>query len=153
MGVNLVVLAYDDRAACDAGAVHLDARVHPGDRRAPGQINLALVSKNREQAAKGYRHCACYSLEQVTAIVTAAGDNFADLTDGTGAVVGKVYGVKADLLIHDGQVVLNTKTLTPTELSVGVDADGNDIRSQIAWSTDAAKRARAAAREATASEK
>jgi hypothetical protein len=146
-GVNLVVLAYDDliadRAADDA--VHfLDVRVHPGDRRAPGQVDLALVPKRMERSTVGFDHAAGYSAEQLEAIEKAAGDNVTDLRDARGEVIGKVYGVKADLLINSGEVVVNTKTLEATALSVSPDVDGRDIRAQIEFTTAAGGLRRAA---------
>ncbi|MFS0851973.1 hypothetical protein [Microbacterium sp. 179-I 3D4 NHS] len=149
-GVNLVVMAYDDLVAADPagdGPTHyLDARVHPGDRRAPGQVDLALVVRKTERSPSVHDHAAGYSAEQLASIEKAAGDNAADLVDANGATVGRVYGVKADLLINSGEVVVNTKTLEPTELSVAADTAGRDIRTQIVEATRAAAEARRAAR-------
>jgi hypothetical protein len=140
-GVNLVVLAYDDRVDIDGdGAVthhHLDVRVHPGDRRAPGETDLALVPLKHDDAAHGHRRTARYTAAQFASIVGAAGANTAALADANGQRAGAAYGVKADLLIADGDVVVNTRTLAPTDLSVGPDARGRDIRSQVAVSTAA----------------
>ena len=148
--VNLVVLAFHDRFASDAeGAVtahYLDARVHPGDRRAPGQTSLALVSKKGTRSTTGFANSARYTPLQLASIEQAAADNVTDLTDASGKVIGRAFGVRADLLINSGDVVVNTKTLAPTELSVGEDADGRDIRAQITDSGAAARRARDAAR-------
>jgi hypothetical protein len=150
--VNLVVLAYDDRletSADGAPLVHLlDARVHPGDRRAPGQVSLALVSKKHGLAGSGHPHAARYSAEQFAAITRVAADNVADVTDDAGRVIGRAYGVKADLLIDSGEVVLNTKTLAPSELTVAADDDGRDILSRMAQCTAASRNARAIARAA-----
>lgn len=146
-GVNLVVLAYADRAVStgpdDDIVHHLDARVHPGDRRAPGETELALVPSKGDSADRGFENSAGYSAAQLAAIVETAGENTSPLLDARGAVVGRAYGVKADLLINDGDVVVNTKTLEATELSVDADEHGRDIRVQIAGSTAAARRARA----------
>lgn len=154
--VNLVVLAYDDRVASgDDGqaAVHyLDARVHPGDRRAPGETDLALVRRIGDRAVSGFDNSAGYTARQLASIEAAAGGNVTDLTDPTGEVIGKGYGVRADLLIDDGHVVVNTKTLSATPLSVGPDADGRDIRAQIRESVIAARRARGMEPAAVASE-
>lgn len=143
--VNIVVLAYDDHVVTDGGVIthHLDARVHPGDRRAPGETDLALVP-----AASGGRlaNSAPYSADQLASIARAAGDNTCDLSDPTGALVGRAYGIRADLLIDDGAVVVNTKTLRPTELSVRADVHGRDIRAQIEDSVRLARRAREAVR-------
>lgn len=155
-GVNLVVMAYDDRVVPDAEsgvATHyLDARVHPGDRRAPGQIDLALVSKKGAGSTTGFANSARYTPLQLASIEEAAADNVADLTDAAGVVVGRVYGVKADLLIDSGVIVLNTRTLSSTELSVRADEEGRDIRRQIVASVTAARRARELARDARLSE-
>ncbi|MGJ0388337.1 hypothetical protein [Microbacterium sp. CGR1] len=148
--VNLVVMAYHDRVASDADGVvtthYLDARVHPGDRRAPGQTSLALVSKKEARSTTGFANSARYTPVQLASIEQAAADNVTDLTDESGRVVGRAFGVRADLLINSGEVVVNTRTLAPTELSVGEDTDGRDIRAQIVESVTAARRARDAAR-------
>ncbi|MFF7292658.1 hypothetical protein ACFY9N_09010 [Microbacterium sp. NPDC008134] len=142
-GVNLVVLAYVDRvvfAGADGDIVHhLDARVHPGDRRAPGETELALVPTKEEPSAGAFENSARYTAAQLAAIAETAGENTTPLRDARGAVVGRAYGVKADLLINDGDVVVNTKTLEVTDLSVDVDEHGRDIRAQIDGSTAAAR--------------
>lgn len=148
--VNLVVMAFHDRVASDAEGVvtahYLDARVHPGDRRAPGQTSLALVSKKGARPTTGFANSARYTPLQLACIEQAAADNVADLTDASGKIIGRAFGVRADLLINSGDVVVNTRTLARTELSVGEDADGRDIRAQITDSVAAARRARDAAR-------
>nr|WP_201469882.1 hypothetical protein [Microbacterium hydrocarbonoxydans] len=146
-GVNVVVVAYDARVVTegDVALHHLDARVHPGDRRAPGETDLALVP-----AAAGGRweHSAPYTADQLASIATAAGDNATELVDSRGEVVGRVYGVRADLLIDDGAVVVNTKTLSATELSVRPDAHGREILVQIEDSMRLARRTRDSVRAA-----
>jgi hypothetical protein len=150
-GVNIVVMAYDDRVVTDDGLVthFLDARVHPGDRRAPGETDLALVP----EASDGRPvHCAPYSDDQIAAIERAAGDNVSDLIDVAGIVVGRAYGIRADLLIEAGAVVVNTKTLRKSDLSVRRDAHGRDIRDQIESSVRLARRAQASIRAAALEE-
>lgn len=136
-----MVMAWDERVVEEGGVAvhHLDARVHPGDRRAPGETDLALVPAS---AGGRWEHSAPYTAEQRESIVVAAGDNASDLVDSSGEVVGRVYGVRADLLIDDGAVVVNTKTLSATELSVRPDAHGRDIREQIEDSMRLARRTR-----------
>lgn len=149
--VNLVVIAYDNRVAKKDGEItthYLDARIHPGDRRAAGQTTLALVSKPDSKSPSGINNSARYSAGQFASIVEAAGDNVSDLTNKDGAVVGKIYGVQSDLLISGAEVIANTKTLKPTELSVGPDEKGRDIRTQIFDSMREAKAAREAAKNA-----
>ena len=145
--MNVVVMAFDAHVVTDGDVTlhHLDARVHPGDRRAPGETDLALVP-----AAAGGRweHTAPYTADQLASIAAAAGDNATDLADSSGNVVGRVYGVRADLLIDDGAVVVNTKTLTATELSVRPDAHGREIRAQIDDSMRMARRTRDSVRAA-----
>ncbi len=145
--MNVVVVAYDARVVTegDVALHHLDARVHPGDRRAPGETDLALVP-----AAAGGRweHSAPYTADQLASIATAAGDNATELVDSRGEVVGRVYGVRADLLIDDGAVVVNTKTLSATELSVRPDAHGREILVQIEDSMRLARRTRDSVRAA-----
>lgn len=147
-GVNLVVLAYHE-APEDGGsgaptALRLDARVHPGDRRAPGETDLALVPDRSGDPVPGRDNTASYSARQLASIQRAAGPNTSEVRDDRGAAIGRAYGVRADLVIHDGAVMLNTRTLGPTELSVGPDAEGRDIRAQISESEAVARRTRAA---------
>lgn len=147
-GVNLAVISYDNRVAKKDGVVtthYLDARIHPGDKRAPGQTTLALVSKKDEKSPSGYNNSARYSAGQFDAIKEAAGDNVSPLTNSAGEVVGQIYGVKADLLISSGDVIANTKTLETSELSVVDNEAGKDIRTQIFDSMKSAKDARSAA--------
>lgn len=151
-GVNLVVLAYDNRVAknpetSEVSTHYLDARIHPEDRRAAGQSSLALVSKKDDKSPTGYNNSARYSAGQFAAIQKAAGDNVTDLTDQKGNVVGKIYGVKADVLVSKDGVIANTKTLEASEHSVHDDAQGQDIRSKIFATMKASKAAREAAKE------
>lgn len=144
-GVNVVVIAYDNRKSEKDGktAFYLDARIHPGDRRGPGQTNLALVSKRDEKSPKGYNNMSRYTESQFDAIKEAAGDNVTDLTTQTGDVVGKIYGLKADLLVNQQkEVILNTKKLQGSDLSVKPNAENKDIRTQIFDAQRAAQAAR-----------
>lgn len=147
-GVNLVVLAYHDGAPGDASGAPtswgLDVRVHPGDRRAPGETDLALVPDRSGEAVPGRDNTAGYSARQFASIQRAAGPNTSELRDDRGAAIGHAYGVRADLVIHGGALMLNARTLGPTELSVGPDEEGRDIRAQISESEAVARRARAA---------
>jgi hypothetical protein len=147
-GVELVVFAYDNRIAKDkvSGKTtthYLDLRIHPEDRRAPGQTNLALVSKKDDKSPTGYNNSARYSAGQFEAIEQAAGDNVQPLTNQKGEVVGKIYGIKADLLINNGEVIANTKTVAASELNI--EPQGNlDIRGRIFESMKEAKAAKGA---------
>lgn len=155
--VNLFVIAYDGRVARDSDGKettrYLDARLHPGDRRAKGETSPALVSKRDANSPSGWNNSARYSANQFQSIVAAAGDNVVDLEDKDGQVLGKIYGVKADLLINKGEVIINTKTVKPSELSVEPNAEGKDIRAQSFDSVNEAKAAREAAKSAAAAEK
>ena len=151
-GVNLVVIAYANRVnknkeTNEVSTHYLDLRVHPDDRRAPGQTTLALVTKPDEKSPTGFNNSARYSASQFKEIQKAAGDNVVDLTNKTGEVVGKIYGVKADLLISNGDVIANTKTLEASEFSVEA-KDGIEIRQRIFDSMAEAKAARSAAKSA-----
>ncbi|ROR75974.1 hypothetical protein SAMN06295974_3881 [Plantibacter flavus] len=153
--VDLVVISYDNRVASKDGVVtthYLDVRLHPEDKRAKGQTSLALVSKKDEKSPTGYNNSSRYTASQFASISEAAGANVTDLTDSAGTVVGKIYGVKADLLINNGELIANSKTLAPSELSVEPNAAGQDIRTQIFASMKAAKDAKAAAAPAVAAE-
>lgn len=154
-GVNLAVIAYDNRVSKnkDSGEItnhYLDARMHPGDERAKDQVSLALVSVKDEKSPNGFNNSARYSASQFDAIKEAAGDNTTPLTNQAGDVVGTIYGVKADLFINDGKLVINSKTLEATEHSVQPNAEGKDIRTQIFDSMAAAKEARDEAKAAKA---
>lgn len=145
--VDLVVIAYDNRVAKKDGAItthYLDLRIHPEDRRGPGQISLALVSKPDTKAPSGFNNTERYSVGQFDAIKAAAGDNVADLTNQAGVSVGKIYGVKADLLISGSSLIANTKTVEESKLSVLDNEAGTDIRTRMFDSMKAAKAARAA---------
>lgn len=150
-GVNLVVIAYDNRVAKKDDVVtthYLDARIHPDDRRAAGQTTLALVSKKDEKSPSGYNNSARYSASQFEAIQTAAGDNVTDLKNQDGTVVGKIYGIKADVMVSSEGVIANTKTVEASELSVADDEKGRDIRARIFDSQRTAKAAAQAAKAA-----
>ena len=154
-GVNLVFLAYDNRVARNKESQevtthYLDARIHPDDRRAAGQTNLALVSKRDENSPSGYNNSARYSANQFESIKQAAGDNVTDLTDKEGTVVGKIYGVKADLLVGKEGFIANTKTVEASDLAVGPDGSGKDVRDRIFESMRESKLAREAAKAAAA---
>lgn len=149
-GLDLAVIAYDNRVARKDDKIttrYLDVRIHPGDRRAEGQTQLALVSKKDEKSPTGYNNSERYSEGQFEAIVEAAGDNVTDLTNKAGDVVGKIYGVNADLLVSGArELVINTKTVKGSELSVAPNEAGVDIRQQMFDSMKAAQAAREAAK-------
>lgn len=156
-GLDLVVIAYDNRVHKnkETGEVlnhYLDVRLHPEDRRAPGQTTLALVSKKDAKSPNGYNNSAPYASKQFEAIVEAAGDNKTPLTNQTGEVLGTIYGVKADVFINKGLVIANTKTLEPSTFSVQNDAAGKDIRTRMFDSMKEASQARDAAKAAAAAE-
>lgn len=155
--VDLVVMAYDGRHAPRPGpdgvqepitTRYLDARIHPEDRRAAGQTTLALVAKKDASSPSGYNNAARYSENQFQAIVEAAGDNRTDLLNKDGVKVGDIYGVKADLLVNNGDVIINTKSVATSELNVAPDADGKNIQQRMFETMAATKAAREAAREA-----
>lgn len=151
-GVNLAVIAYDNRVAKDKDGKetsrYLDARLHPGDERAAGQTTLALVTKKDEKSPNGYNNSERYTPGQFDAIVAAAGDNTAPLLNKSGEAVGTIYGVKADVFPNSTKegrgLVINSKSLEASDLSVGPDANGRDITTQIFDSMKAAKEAKAA---------
>ena len=159
-GVNLAVIAYDNRVAKDKDGKetsrYLDVRLHPGDERAAGQTTLALVTKKDEKSPNGYNNSERYTPGQFDAIVAAAGDNTAPLLNKTGETVGTIYGVKADVFPHSTKegrgLVINSKTLEASDLSVGPDANGRDITAQIFDSMKAAKEAKAAEKAAAQAE-
>jgi hypothetical protein len=156
-GVNLVVIAYDNRVnknkeTGEISTRYLDVRMHPDDKRAAGQTTLALVTKKDDKSPTGFNNTARYSASQFEAIQKAAGDNAVDLTNTAGDVVGKIYGVKSDLLISNGDVIANTKTLEASEHSVAPNEAGVEIRQQIFDRMAESKAAREAAKAAPAAE-
>ena len=68
-----------------------------------------------------YDHQAGYSVSQRDAIVAAAGDNFVQMPERDGHPGPRVYAVKADVMPASGKqtgLVINTKTLEPSELAI-----------------------------------
>jgi hypothetical protein len=132
--VDLVVIAYDNRVAFTDGEVttyYLDVRIHPDGRRAQGRSTLALVSKKDDHALSGYNNSAPYSADDFEALKEAAGGNVTALTDSGGYAVGSIYGVRADLLVDNRDLRMDTGTLAASECSVLPDAHGNEIRWRI----------------------
>lgn len=133
-GVELFVMAYDSNVHKDkeTGEIknhYLDVRMHPEDRRADKQSNLALVSKTKEyDGKKVYDNKAPYAAKQMDAIKEAAGDNKTPLLTKDGKEIGTIYGVKADLMVGNGRnLLINTKTLESTDKSVQPDAEGKSV--------------------------
>ena len=147
--VEVVVLAYDNRVSKKDDVVtnhFLDIRIHPEDRRAEGQTQLALVSKDDAKSPSGKNNTSRYSAGQMKTIVEAAGTNVTDLTTQDGTVVGKIYNVKSDLMINaDKEVILDSKTIQAGELGVG-DKDGKDVRTRMFDVMRDAKAAKTAAK-------
>lgn len=155
-GLNLAVIAYDKSVAKnkETGEIrshYLDARLHPEDQRAAGQTTLALVTDKDPKSRSGYSNTRPYSASQMDAIKEAAGDNVAPLLTKDGEEVGKIYGVKADVLFNQGAAIVNTKTVESSDLSVGP-VDGKDIQTRIFDSQAQARQARDAAKAAKAAE-
>lgn len=146
--VNLVVIAYENRVSKKDDKVtghYLDMRLHPEDSRAADQNTLALVTRRDPKAKSGYNNTARYVPVQYEAMVAAAGENVVPLTDRDGKIVGKILGLKGDLLPSKdpgGGLVVNPQTLKPSELSVHDNDKGRDIRSQIFDAQKTAKLAR-----------
>lgn len=155
-GLNLAIIAYDKSVAKnkDTGEIrshYLDARLHPEDARAAGQTTLALVTDKDPKSRSGYSNTRPYSASQMDSIKEAAGDNVAPLLTKDGTEVGKIYGVKADVLFNDGGAIVNTKTVEKSEMSVGA-VDGKDIQTRIFDSQSQARQARDAAKASKAAE-
>ena len=98
-GVELVVVEYPNAHSKAGDRFFLDAQVRPVEGVAPQQVPH-LVSKKRELDGRTvYDHRTGYSVSQRDAIVAAAGDNFVQMPE------------------RDG-LVINTKTLEPSELAI-----------------------------------
>lgn len=146
-GLNVAVLAYDrsvakNKETGEISSHYLDARLHPDDARAAGQSTLALVSEPDPKSRSGYNNSKPYAASQFAEIQKAAGDNVAPLLTKDGTEVGKIYGVKVDGMVRGKGLVMNTKTLQPSEMSVQPTAEG-DIQKRIFDSQSAAKEAKA----------
>lgn len=137
-GVDLAVAVYDKSVAIDketqeVKAQYVNAGIHPDSPLAqgPDQTILALNSKRDENSKSGYNNSAPYSGNQYEQMLAAAGDNVAPLLNKDGETVGKVLGLKADLIPARDKsgMAINTKTLAPSELSVG-EIGGKDIQTR-----------------------
>lgn len=120
-GVELVVVEYPNAHTKAGDRFFLDAQVRPVEGVAPQQVPH-LVSKKRELDGRTvYDHQAGYSLSQRDAIVAAAGDNFVQMPERDGHPGPRIYAVKADVMPASGKqtgLVINTKTLEPSELAI-----------------------------------
>lgn len=120
-GVELVVVEYPNAHSKAGDRFFLDAQVRPVEGVAPQQVPH-LVSKKRELDGRTvYDHQAGYSVSQRDAIVAAAGDNFVQMPERDGHPGPRVYAVKADVMPASGKqtgLVINTKTLEPSELAI-----------------------------------
>ena len=120
-GVELVVVEYPNAHSKNGARFFLDAQVRPVEGVTPQQVPH-LVSKKRELDGRTvYDHQAGYSVSQRDAIVAAAGDNFVQMPERGGHPGPRVYAVKADVMPASGKqtgLVINTKTLEPSELAI-----------------------------------
>lgn len=120
-GVELVVVEYPNAHSKAGDRFFLDAQVRPVEGVAPQQVPH-LVSKKRELDGRTvYDHQAGYSASQRDAIAAAAGDNFVQMPERDGHPGPCVYAVKADVMPASGKqtgLVINTKTLEPSELAI-----------------------------------
>lgn len=122
-GVELVVVEYPNAHSKAGDRFFLDAQVRPVEGVAPQQVPH-LVSKKQKGELDGrtvYDHRAGYSVSQRDAIVAAAGDNFVQMPERDGHPGPRVYAVKADVMPASGKqtgLVINTKTLEPSELAI-----------------------------------
>lgn len=154
-GVDLVVSVYDNAHWTREGrsGVFVQETIHPDSPRAAGQQFLGLKSIPQGEGRTNKNENR--TPNQFDAMVAAAGDNVSDLKDQAGRVVGKNYGIKADVMFAGGgkdkdgkptprYALANSKTYGPSELSVA-EVDGRTINDRIFASQEEAKAARAAA--------
>ena len=135
-GVELVVVEYPNAHSKAGDRFFLDAQVRPVEGVAPQQVPH-LVSKKRELDGRTvYDHQAGYSVSQRDAIVAAAGDNFVQMPERDS---------------HPGQtgLVINTKTLEPSELAID-DKIFDELRAASKAAKEANEARKAAEKEAQA---
>lgn len=131
--------------------VFVQQTVHPESEHAVGQNYLGLRSSDNPRGGRPIVNDNL-SKGQFDAVVAAAGDNVSDLKDKDGNVVGKNYGVKADVFpkdLKDKHWMMNTTTLQPSELSVA-EVDGKTIQDRVFQTQAANKASKAADKEAEA---
>lgn len=151
-GVELVVVEYPNAHSKAGDRFFLDAQVRPVEGVAPQQVSH-LVSKKRELDGRTvYDHQAGYSVSQRDAIVAAAGDNFVQMPERDGHPGPRVYAVKADVMPASGKqtgLVINTKTLEPSELPV-TDKIFEELKASSKAAKEANEARKAAEKEAQA---
>lgn len=151
-GVELVVVEYPNAHSKAGDRFFLDAQVRPVEGVAPQQVPH-LVSKKRELDGRTvYDHQAGYSVSQRDAIVAAAGDNFVQMPERDGHPGPRVYAVKADVMPASGKqtgLVINTKTLEPSELPV-TDKIFEELKASSKAAKEANEARKAAEKEAQA---
>ncbi|WP_435109314.1 hypothetical protein [Nocardiopsis synnemataformans] len=136
--VNLVAIFYNSAVVRDpesnaVEAVYLDNRLHPEDRRAPGQSSLALVTTKDAGTRSGYNTMARFTPKQARAIREAAGSNTTPVLNKNGEQVGIAFGYQADLFFSkkEGGAIPKITTVRPSGLSVHPGRDGKTIMSRI----------------------
>lgn len=120
-GVELVVVEYPNAHSKAGDRFFLDAQVRPVEGVAPQKVSHLVSTKRELDGRTVYDHQAGYSVSQRDAIVAAAGDNFVQMPERNGHPGPRVYAVKADVMPASGKqtgLVINTKTLEPSELAI-----------------------------------
>lgn len=118
-GVELLVVKYPNAETKDGKRVFLDAMVRPVEGVAPQRVPHLASKKKELDGRTVYDHQVGYSTSQLDAIIAAAGDNVIQMPDRNGKPGPQVIAVKADVMTASGKqtgLVLNTKTLEPSEL-------------------------------------
>lgn len=120
--VNLLAKTYDNNVTSNDKTRFIVVMVDHRDERGRTQTNLHLTSQ-RTQDPDGKTRCnngAPYSASQFERIVAAAGSNSAPITDSDGREIGRVYGLKCDLIKEAGGrgLALNTETLGQSDFTV-----------------------------------
>lgn len=151
-GVDLVVAVYDNAHWEKDGrsGVFVQEIINPDSPIAAGQRFLGLKSVDRGDGQRPDKNVN-RTPAQFDAMVAAAGDNVAELRDSKGESVGKVLGVKADIMFGGKEgaryALANSKTFAPSELSVA-DVDGKTVMDRVFDVQREASAAREAAQEA-----
>jgi hypothetical protein len=152
-GLELVVVEYPGAKSKDGNRVYLDVMVRPHEGVAPQRVpHLASVKKNLDGQTV-FDHQVGYSKSQLETIALVAKDNFVQMPARNGRPGPKVYAVKADVMSASGKqkgLVINTKTLKPSELPPIDENILTEIYASSKAAAEAAKAAKAAEKEAQA---
>lgn len=152
-GLELVVVEYPNSKSKDGNRVYLDAMVRPQEGVAPQRVPHLAATKKELDGRTVFDHQVGYSKSQLDTIALTAKDNVVQMPERNGRPGPKVYAVKADVMFASGKqkgLVINTKTLKPSELPPINENILTEIYASSKAAAEAAKAAKAAEKEAQA---